>query len=295
MSNNEYEVTSEIHQAINKDGILKPNLAADNVVSRFLFKYPEHLECLDSGDDSGLIEDEDGDLIVHRKTDNQREGVITIEHSFSTTLDLVGRQIWRGALLLGDFVLHYGSSLLQDCTVLELGSGVGLTSIVAAMFAKEVICTDIDIGGILELIKVNAARNCKLLKANFIVLGLDFFANDWCSNLEKKLTNVTVILVADVIYDNDVTEAFVNTLQKILSFPPAKTIYIALEKRYVFTVADLDSVAPCYEFFLQCLQKTCAKPPGSQWQVDQLPIDFPQYFNYERVKELVLWRIKSKY
>ncbi|XP_069688046.1 methyltransferase-like protein 22 isoform X2 [Periplaneta americana] len=239
MSNNEYEVTSEIHQAINKDGILKPNLAADNVVSRFLFKYPEHLECLDSGDDSGLIEDEDGDLIVHRKTDNQREGVITIEHSFSTTLDLVGRQIWRGALLLGDFVLHYGSSLLQDCTVLELGSGVGLTSIVAAMFAKEVICT--------------------------------------------------------VIYDNDVTEAFVNTLQKILSFPPAKTIYIALEKRYVFTVADLDSVAPCYEFFLQCLQKTCAKPPGSQWQVDQLPIDFPQYFNYERVKELVLWRIKSKY
>ncbi|XP_069688047.1 uncharacterized protein [Periplaneta americana] len=232
MSNNEYEVTSEIHQAINKDGILKPNLAADNVVSRFLFKYPEHLECLDSGDDSGLIEDEDGDLIVHRKTDNQREGVITI---------------------------------------------------------------DIDIGGILELIKVNAARNCKLLKANFIVLGLDFFANDWCSNLEKKLTNVTVILVADVIYDNDVTEAFVNTLQKILSFPPAKTIYIALEKRYVFTVADLDSVAPCYEFFLQCLQKTCAKPPGSQWQVDQLPIDFPQYFNYERVKELVLWRIKSKY
>ncbi|KAJ4427927.1 hypothetical protein ANN_23937 [Periplaneta americana] len=63
------------------------------------------------------------------------------EHSFSTTLDLVGRQIWRGALLLGDFVLHYGSSLLRDCTVLELGSGVGLTSIVAAMFAKEVICT----------------------------------------------------------------------------------------------------------------------------------------------------------
>jgi predicted nicotinamide N-methyase len=63
------------------------------------------------------------------------------EHSYSTTLDLVGRQIWRGALLLGDFILHHGSSLLQDHTVLELGSGVGLTSIVAAMFASEVICT----------------------------------------------------------------------------------------------------------------------------------------------------------
>ncbi|KAJ4446020.1 hypothetical protein ANN_12706 [Periplaneta americana] len=49
------------------------------------------------------------------------------------------------------------------------------------------------------------------------------------SNLAPFTTH-NVILVADVIYDNDVTEAFVNTLQKILSFPPAKTIYIALEK-----------------------------------------------------------------
>lgn len=53
----------------------------------------------------------------------------------------MGRQIWRGALLLGDFVLQHGPSFLQDRTVLELGSGVGLTSIVAAMFATEVICT----------------------------------------------------------------------------------------------------------------------------------------------------------
>jgi hypothetical protein len=56
---------------------------------------------------------------------------------------------------------------------------------------------DIDVGGILELIKANAARNCKLLKANFIVFGLDFFASDWCPNFEAKLTNVTVVLVAD--------------------------------------------------------------------------------------------------
>lgn len=67
--------------------------------------------------------------------------LICSEHSYSTTLDLVGRQIWRGALLLGDYVLHHGPSFLQDCTVLELGAGVGLTSIVAAMFAAEVICT----------------------------------------------------------------------------------------------------------------------------------------------------------
>ena len=69
------------------------------------------------------------------------ETLVCTEHSYSTTLDLVGRQIWRGALLLADFVLHHGPSLLQGHTVLELASGVGLTSIVAAMFATEVICT----------------------------------------------------------------------------------------------------------------------------------------------------------
>jgi hypothetical protein len=69
------------------------------------------------------------------------ETLVCSEHSYSSTLDLVGRQIWRGALLLADFVLHHGPSLLQGRTVLELASGVGLTSIVAAMFATEVICT----------------------------------------------------------------------------------------------------------------------------------------------------------
>ena len=69
------------------------------------------------------------------------ETLVCSEHSYSTTLDLVGRQIWRGALLLADFILHHGPSLLQGRTVLELASGVGLTSIVAAMFATEVICT----------------------------------------------------------------------------------------------------------------------------------------------------------
>jgi hypothetical protein len=69
------------------------------------------------------------------------ETLVYSEHSYSTTLDLVGRQIWRGALLLADFVLHHGPSLLQGRTVLELASGVGLTSIVAAMFDTQVICT----------------------------------------------------------------------------------------------------------------------------------------------------------
>lgn len=62
------------------------------------------------------------------------------EHSSMTELPLVGLQIWRGAFLLSDFIISE-RKLIQSKNVLELGSGVGLSSIVAGIYAKEVVCT----------------------------------------------------------------------------------------------------------------------------------------------------------
>ncbi|XP_067003888.2 methyltransferase-like protein 22 isoform X2 [Anabrus simplex] len=230
----EYKVTSEIHQNSKVDKSAKPIVSPENVVTKFGFKLPSNLG-VNSKQEHLIRTDEDGDFILDRSRRIEQEDAILIEQSHSTTLELVGLQVWRGALALADFVLFHGQSLFKDKVVLELASGTGLTSIVAAMFAKEVICT--------------------------------------------------------AIYDNDLTEEFVKTLVKILSIPPKKTIFIALEKRYVFTVSDLECVAPCYEHFLSCFNKARS---GSHWQVNQIPIDFPQYFNYDRVKELVLWRIISE-
>lgn len=50
-------------------------------------------------------------------------------------------QVWRSALLMGDFILENKNIFTCDQVVLELGSGVGLTGIVAAMCCKEVIFT----------------------------------------------------------------------------------------------------------------------------------------------------------
>lgn len=58
----------------------------------------------------------------------------------STKLQHVGLQVWRGALLLADYILS-NPDLFKDKTVLELGAGVGLTSIVASFLADKVICT----------------------------------------------------------------------------------------------------------------------------------------------------------
>lgn len=292
MCDDEFKISSEIHLQSEVERNANPSLSQENVVTRFSFRLSKDLVSFIEGDKVAEL-DEDGDLILQRRGSTLQDGFLLIEQKSSTPLELVGLQVWRGALLLSDFLLHGGKTLLGGRTVLELGAGAGLTSIVAAMFAHEVVSTDIDTEEILELIWANKKRNNKWVKSKFSVMGFDFFSKKWSNALGEKLKEVTTILAADVIYDNDVTEAFVDSLAKLLAVPPAKTVYVALEKRFVFTVADLDCVAPCYEHFLQCLSNIRRKPPGSNWTVEQLTINFPQYFNYERVKELVLWKISS--
>ena len=88
---------------------------------------------------------------------------LRIEHSHSSSVDLVGLQVsrsccsrwtitmapcvqvWRGALLLADFLLA-DPALVAGSRVLELAAGTGITSLTAAMFARSVTATDVDRG-----------------------------------------------------------------------------------------------------------------------------------------------------
>ncbi|XP_059475557.1 methyltransferase-like protein 22 isoform X2 [Neocloeon triangulifer] len=272
-------VTSELLPYLDREDDDSEN--AKNLVNpdHVLSKFPFHCPVLRGTEQ---VVDEDGDLVLDR-----RENAILIEHGKSTTLNEVGLQVWRGALLLADWVIH-NTKLLSQATVLELGSGTGLTSIAAALVAAEVISTDADIGNILALIDSNFKRNQSLVKCPYKVLELDFFAQEWSNELEEVIDRTNIVIAADVIYDDDLTEAFVSTLKRLLSKPPSKSIYMALEKRFVFTLEDLDSVAPCFEHFLRCIAK-----PDFPWKMETVDCDFPQYFKYERTKELALWKISS--
>merc|ERR1712004_35633 len=83
--------------------------------------------------------------------------VIAVSHTMATRLKDVGLQVWNGSLLLCDYLL--GNPLCcKDRCILELGAGVGLTSIVASMNASKVICTDIG-NNVLSLCQANIIRN----------------------------------------------------------------------------------------------------------------------------------------
>ena len=58
----------------------------------------------------------------------------------STPLEAVGQQVWRGALLMADYLVH-SSRLRGSHVVLELGGGVGLVSVIAVLSANLIFCT----------------------------------------------------------------------------------------------------------------------------------------------------------
>ncbi|RWR79755.1 protein N-lysine methyltransferase METTL21A isoform X1 [Cinnamomum micranthum f. kanehirae] len=59
----------------------------------------------------------------------------------STDFDLTGQLVWPGAVLLNNY-LSKNVKMLQGLSVIELGSGVGITGILCSRFCHEVVLTD---------------------------------------------------------------------------------------------------------------------------------------------------------
>lgn len=67
--------------------------------------------------------------------------VLRIEHAMDTPLSRVGLQMWRASFFLCDYVLN-NLDLIRDKIVVDLGTGLGLTSFVTAEYARLVFATD---------------------------------------------------------------------------------------------------------------------------------------------------------
>ena len=80
--------------------------------------------------------DEDGDLIVSRRAHeaSPTQKQLSIAHHGATALADVGMQVWRGECLLVDWLMEAAArgELSGVRTILELGGGTGMATVVAA-------------------------------------------------------------------------------------------------------------------------------------------------------------------
>ncbi|CAL9703677.1 unnamed protein product [Knipowitschia caucasica] len=238
----------------------------------------------------------------------QSAQVIRIEHTMATLLEDVGKQVWRGALLLADFVLA-GPGVFKGATVLELGAGTGLSSIITASVAKRVYCSDVG-EDVLSMCRTNVSLNKDLMERSggeVLVRKLDWTERDLCTDPEQEFSwseeevcdlydHTTLILAADVVYDDDLTDAFFRTVYQLCSgFTHSCDVYISIEKRLNFTLRQMDVCCEAYQHFHHCLQQLQDLQGPHRFSAQKLAPSFKQSLMYERVDQLELWKVSSSY
>jgi len=228
------------------------------------------------------VEDSDGDLEVERDSKVVEE-IVVLEHMTHTDLAQVGLQVWRGALLLADWLLQNRGEV-REKSVLEVGAGTGLASLIAARCGASVLATDLKDQVVLDLLQRNVTRNTSLADGKVSVMPLDF--NDDLTQV-TGLEKVDLVLAGDVIYDDTITDSFVKFLLRLRhqSSRPLKAL-VTLERRVVFTVADLEERCPAFEHLMSRLEEE-----KERVVVKELGIDWEQNLCYERSNELVLLQV----
>ncbi|XP_015732550.1 methyltransferase-like protein 22 [Coturnix japonica] len=231
--------------------------------------------------------------------------VIKIEHTMATPLEDAGKQVWRAAFLLADYIL-FKRDVFRNCTVLELGGGTGIASIIMGMVAKRVYCTDVG-EDLLAMCEQNVALNKHLMEpggGEIKVKELDWLKDEFCTDPETPYSwseeeiadlhdNCTVIMAADVFYDDDLTDALFRTLYRIThNLKHSCTVFLAIEKRLNFTLRHMDVTCEAYSHFRSTLNDLENLHDGKmKYSVEPIKADFCQFLIYERIEQLELWKI----
>lgn len=63
---------------------------------------------------------------------------------------------------------------------------------------------DINVGGILNLIKRNFLRNHTYVRSNYHIEEVNFLNTEWSKKLEERLQSADIILAADGKFNNSI-------------------------------------------------------------------------------------------
>ncbi|CAM8964523.1 unnamed protein product [Rhodiola kirilowii] len=138
--------------------------------------------------------------------------------SASTDFDLTGQIIWPGAMLMNDF-LSKNVHILQGCSVIELGSGAGITGLLCSRFCSEILLTDHN-AEVLKILKKNIQHHtsyednngCADLAAEKLEWGDSHDINQIMQNHPKGFDLVIgadIYILFAIIFLNETMDALV--------------------------------------------------------------------------------------
>ncbi|KNA19105.1 hypothetical protein SOVF_064660 [Spinacia oleracea] len=139
-------------------------------------------------------------------------------HSASTDFDLTGQLVWPGAVLLNEY-LSKNAEMLQGLSVIELGSGVGVTGVLCSRFCKKVLMTDHS-DEVLKILKKNIDLHAS--SENFPCSDLEAEKLEWGSSdqrneiLQRYPEGFDLILGADICFQQSSIPLLFDTVKRLL-------------------------------------------------------------------------------
>ena len=293
-----------------------------------------------------------GSRAAHPPHDSLAGAVLArVQHALATPLRSVGLQVWRGALLLADWALAHARELGSGCVALELGAGTGLAGLILARAGAGVVCCLTDaVPEVLASCAANVELNrvpppCELLVRRLDWLdpppwllardpallsgGSDACAHAWRPEDARWLPRLQLLLAADCVYDNDLTDALMRCATALLQMsaqqqqrqspaaapgpsggagdtPAPCRLLVAVERRIAFTLRDLAPAAPALDYWRSLFReegdsgsapapcRPCEEAaPCFPLLGRRLDVDaLPQAVAYDRGDHLELWELR---
>lgn len=156
----------------------------------------------------------------------------------STDFDLTGQLVWPGAELLNDY-LSKNADMLSGCSVIELGSGVGITGILCSRFCRKVLMTDHN-EKVLKILKKNIELcDCSGLQAEKLEWGNSDQLNHI---LDENPGGFDLVLGADICFQQSSIPLLFDTVKQLLAAGEAKCKFLLA---YVSRAKVMDAMVAC--------------------------------------------------
>uniref|UniRef100_A0A8C5GD31 Methyltransferase like 22 n=1 Tax=Gouania willdenowi TaxID=441366 RepID=A0A8C5GD31_GOUWI len=188
-------------------------------------------------------------------------------------------------LLLADFILSQ-PIMFRAATVLDMGAGTGLTSIVMATTAKTVYCTDVG-EDLLSMCRKNVSLNQHLMEGGEVkVRHLDWLQQSLVTDADLEFS-WTEDEVADLHDNTSFIIAADGELYETQRIQSNTSIKSAASLQMNFTLRHMDVSCDAYNHFRHCLSGLQElEDQRCSFTVEQISANFTQFFIYERIEHL---------